>query len=266
MFDFFRKRREQREAREAKGVVFKNVLTELEQGRGNLLEGAIVLHSVQNNQDSISRLIVTFGSSEVFTIKKGAKRLGDVVTTQASDGNTYIATYSSQERAAAELAKAPMFDRCQKTAALEIVYALDPGAGIVVNPNNEHLSWTFSPEQVEDLRKLYEQGFQYETGGIYLVWSDTGYRCAKLLKADDGGVHVRLYANTWPERPSTVDPGTLTLETTDPRPSSAIGHLPLSRRSFLAMGPKLAASTAVQPGELDGYNLWHEARGGYFGS
>ncbi len=42
--------------------------------------------------------------------------------------------------------------------------------------------------------------------------------------------------------------------------------MPLSRKAFLAMGPIRIASAEVSEDELEGYSLWLEAKGGYFGT
>ena len=113
---------------------------------------------------------------------------------------------------------------------------------------------------------LFERSHNYQAGGIYSIWAQGTFRAAKLLAADDRGVHLRVYANTSPDRPIEVDPASLTLDSSHDGSAQAVGHMPVVRAGFLAMGPKLVATAPVTDEELDGYRVWAEAKGGYFGS
>jgi hypothetical protein len=186
--------------------------------------------------------------------------------TEGSDGNPYIAAFTSQERATAAGAEWNLSNRPSVVTALELVFSLGASVGIVLNANDPHLQWSFTPEHVANLRTLFERSYNYEVGGIYTVWSQGTYRAVKILSMDDGGVHVRLYANTFPERHATIDPAVLTLDAGDAGSFRAVGHMPLVRSSFLAMGPKLITSAPVTDAELEGYRMWAEAKGGYFGA
>lgn len=265
MFGFFKRLRTQNEAGEAKARAFKEVVSALEAGHGNPLEGALVLHLTQETQETLAQFLIFFGNSDVWMLNKTSERLGDPVMTQGSDGSPYVAVFSSQERAAAALSEWKLTHRPSVISSSELVFGLAPHMGLVLNAHHPHLQWSFPPARIADLRKLFERSYGYEAGGIYSVWGRAAYQVVKLLSVDEGGVHLRMYANTWLERPSTIDPTALTLGGADD-PAFSIGHMPVVRSNFLAMGPKLVTIERVKEDELEGYRMWEEAKGGYFGT
>ncbi len=88
----------------------------------------------------------------------------------------------------------------------------------------------------------------------------------KVLATDAGGVHARLYVQRFPVRPSAADLGELTTAPfgTDHANPFSIGHLPLSYASFSGWEPQALIRCTVEPDELEGYEMWREASGGYF--
>ena len=209
---------------------------------------------------------MTFGGADIWILNKGEDRVADPAVTEGSDGAPYVAAFTSEERASIAKKEWDMPNHVTQVSALELVFTLNSVAGIVLNANEEHFQWSFTPQHVANLRILFERSHNYEVGGIYTVWTQGCYRAMKLLSADDGGVHLRLYSNSWEERPKHIDPTQLTLGSTAEKSPRAIGHMPLVRTNFLAMGPRLLISTAVEDSELDGYRMWSEAKGGYFGA
>jgi hypothetical protein len=88
-------------------------------------------------------------------------------------------------------------------------------------------------------------------------WDDDGtYRVVKVLAADDEAVHVRVYKQRFPERPTTVDPQRLTLGTAHDSDGFGVGHLPLAHQEFMLWEPQLIGSTELREEELDGYRMW----------
>lgn len=110
-------------------------------------------------------------------------------------------------------------------------------------------------------------GDQYVEGGLYSVAAENGgYAVVKILRIDNRGVHLRLFSNIFRERPRHVDPRTLYLAGMDHKPNEQLGmgHAPISYESFRTWNAMFIQKEAVQPGELDGYRMWKEAKGGYF--
>ncbi len=99
-----------------------------------------------------------------------------------------------------------------------------------------------------------------------------GFGVVKLLRQQIRGVHVRVFSNTYPERPTTIDEAQLTFEAVDPErlpatpPTApiAIGHLPLGHGAFTTWQPQLVATALVDPEELVGYETWQLGKGGFF--
>lgn len=263
MFNFFKRRREEKAAREAKEETFRTMVGDLQSGQGNFLEAAVALHLHEQNQESTARLIITLGSSEVFTINRGPERLEDTAVTQGPEGEPYVAVFSSEKKA--QEAVSPPYDRIARLSVLEILFAMRGNCGLVINPFTPALRWTFSAEQALRIAEVLQTSFSYTPGVLYTVWSRGSYHVVKMLHVDEVGVHIRLYGNTWPERPEDVDFETLHLSSEPGGPVRAIGHMPLQKAPFLAMGPIRLKESPVTEEELDGYRTWQEAKGGYFG-
>jgi hypothetical protein len=105
-------------------------------------------------------------------------------------------------------------------------------------------------------------------GDLVSVITDAGrFAVMKVLAADAGGVHVRLYVQRFDRRPGPAGLGELSTAPFGPghdHPFS-IGHLPLSHASFATWQPELITrGPAVTEEELDGYRMWQDANGGYF--
>lgn len=264
MFSFFKKLGEKKEARKATSALVEKIMADFESGRGNALEISLVLHLSERNEESLCRLLMKFGGSDVFLLTKGDQRLSDAAITTHADDTPYVAAFTSRERALSDVKNWGPFDKPVEISALELVFSLTGVAGIVLNPSEEHLRWAFSPEQTANLKTVFAGSFQIQPGGLYSVWSQSSYKVVKLLQADDGGVHIRIYANKWNERPQEVEPVQLTMTGENHEAMASIGHLPLTRSCFLSMGPKLIATGSVHEDELDGYKMWKEAQGGYF--
>ncbi len=64
---------------------------------------------------------------------------------------------------------------------------------------------------------------------------DGSYGVVKILKLEDGIAHLRLYANSYEQRPTEVDPASLTLGTIHDE-SFGLGHMPLAEEEFLGPG------------------------------
>lgn len=82
-------------------------------------------------------------------------------------------------------------------------------------------------------------------GGYYSILdSRQGFRVVKILAVDDEAVHVSLFTNRFPTRPTDIDPSTLTLEMSvddlddnEGDLSLGIAHLSLDRDGFMESKP-----------------------------
>jgi len=104
-------------------------------------------------------------------------------------------------------------------------------------------------------------------GGLYSTQNEEGtFSIVKVLKVDDGGVHVRVYSNMFAARPTTVAESTLYMVGVKRGPNEGlgIGHLPLAKTSFAGWRPTFIQTALVKEEELEGYRMWLDAKGGYF--
>ena len=104
-----------------------------------------------------------------------------------------------------------------------------------------------------------------KVGTLYSVDAgEWGFRVAKVLAVEPGAVHIRLYKRRWSSRPANVENQDLTLGKPDDPDGFGVGHLPLRAAAFHAWRPMLISEGSVSPEELEGYNMWKEAKGGLF--
>jgi hypothetical protein len=103
-------------------------------------------------------------------------------------------------------------------------------------------------------------------GGLYsIVQGSAGsFRVMKLLVAEGEVVHVRVYKQSFKERPAQVDAASLTLGGISDEDGFGIGHLPLSAGAFNRWQPVLIQQSTVEEEELEGYREWKAAGGGVF--
>ncbi len=91
------------------------------------------------------------------------------------------------------------------------------------------------------------------------------YGLVKVLVVDDLGVHVKVYKNKWKQRPETVDTTRLSLGGINDKDGFGMEHLPLGKRTFAEWKPVVIGHQEVLKEELDGYEMWKDGGGGYFG-
>ena len=105
-------------------------------------------------------------------------------------------------------------------------------------------------------------------GDLVSVVADDGkFAVAKILVADPGGVHARLYVQRFDRRPAPGDVSELSTAPFGPGHDNpfSIGHMPLSHSTFAGWEPVLVArGAAVSEEELEGYRIWVDAEAGYF--
>src|SRR5262245_16383441 len=102
-----------------------------------------------------------------------------------------------------------------------------------------------------------------QVGGLYATQDKDGsWRVMKCLAMDEFAVHIRSYANKFPEQPKDIDPAKLTLGGLNDPAGFGIGHFPLAKEGFYTDNPVLIKVVPVQEEELEGYKLYLEAMKG----
>ena len=110
---------------------------------------------------------------------------------------------------------------------------------------------------------------QWQVGGLYSIRAgsagSTGegrFAIAKVLAIDPGVVSVRIYNQTFPDRPKQIDPSTLSLGSLKEGLDFGIGHLPLKPDAFEKRSPVFIMKTDVRDDELEGYRTWKKSIAG----
>jgi hypothetical protein len=119
-----------------------------------------------------------------------------------------------------------------------------------------------------------ESASDWVEGGLYATpWGHHGYAVLKILKRDEHGVHIRRYSNVYDASPLSLDESSLRLhgiealiEGAEAREDAplGVGHMPVSRGTFANSGAIFIQASTVSSEELEGYEMWREAEGGYF--
>lgn len=144
------------------------------------------------------------------------------------------------------------------------VEPIDPGLLSLVDWWRQRGGAAFGEERPPIVGAYYSVALQ--AIGIEAI----GFGVVKLLRQQFRGVHVRVYANTYAERPSTVQEWALGLQPVDPsawsegRPltqPAASPHLALSHASFRAALPDFIQTALVDPDELVPIEAWKVAGG-----
>jgi hypothetical protein len=104
----------------------------------------------------------------------------------------------------------------------------------------------------------------WEVGGLYSVRdSERRFRVVKVLAIDPGVVSIRMYKQTFDQRPSNIDPAKLSLGSINDADGFGIGHLPIDPPTFSSWGPQLLQRSSLTDEELEGYRrMWKESGGG----
>ncbi len=116
----------------------------------------------------------------------------------------------------------------------------------------------FFPLQLESIR--------LEEGALYVAPCATGkLQAIKVLKLDDYGAHIALYKNQFVDFPQSIDEQTLMLGRFDEDEAVLIiGHIPVSYPTLATYKLLFVQSSITREDQLEGYNMWFEAKGGYF--
>ena len=106
---------------------------------------------------------------------------------------------------------------------------------------------------------------EWRPGGLYSIDNGDGkFGIVKILVLEPGTVHVRVYKEKFTERPTSINPESLTLGSINDKDGFGIGHLPLSREEFESWKPLFLTQQSVSQEELDGYQMWKGQSGKTF--
>lgn len=122
--------------------------------------------------------------------------------------------------------------------------------------------WARNEEQAADAPAA-----PWMEGGIYVIPVESGgLQPLKILVVDADGVHLRLYSNRYPGVPSRIEESSLFMAGMERAADVPLGmgHMPVSHSSFARWRTQWVQASSVAPDELDGYEIWREAEGGYF--
>lgn len=113
-----------------------------------------------------------------------------------------------------------------------------------------------------------------QVGGLYAIHDPDGsWRVIKVLAVDDFAVHLRSYANRFPEQPKDIDLAKLTMGIDNAEAAKAliaklisgdindaagfgIEHIPVAKEGFFNENPVLIKVVPVKEEELEGYKLY----------
>lgn len=120
-----------------------------------------------------------------------------------------------------------------------------------------------------------------QPGDYYsILYASNGVRVAKVLATDDTGLHLRIFADDFEERPASIDAAGLRLgyevregeenglagflEALSSGVFLGMGHMPVRWETFQGMEPVFIQDGIVEDSELEGYYEWENANGGYW--
>jgi hypothetical protein len=252
---------------EAKGEYFHegSQFNETPEERADDLEAAIVkLRS--GDEQVLPPFLAVLAQSRVTVLLREPGKLQSCLTLE-QNGTIFLAVFIRPEES--EKWRANGYDQVAEIFLADLCVLMDSDdVGLSINPGHPQFHFPMMPELFKRFREAQAAVRPpFKGGGLYYVRDDDGrFSILKILKADDSGVHIRQYSNTWPAPPLSVDESKLCVVGMDPDPAEKLGagHLPISKKSFAKWNAKFVQQSIVSERELDGYKMWLEAQGGYF--
>ena len=185
------------------------------------------------------------------------------------EGQPYIPVFTKPEFASKWIVESHPHSLELKVTKLCTAIKPDTRVGLTINPDHPQFGYPLNADQFQNLRAvLIDSSFVWSEGGLYAVQNEDGsFSVIKILVVDDVGVHIRAYSNRFPESPRDLNPDSLYITDGDRKPgdSLGIGHLPVMADTFASWKPTyLRQTTAITAEDMEGHQMWQQARGGYF--
>lgn len=121
--------------------------------------------------------------------------------------------------------------------------------------------------RVLSFRKSQIPEIAFSAGDIASVATGDGkYGVMKIIAVDAVGVHARLYAQRFANRPGSADIHDLSVVPFGSQQGHdlSLGHLPLTRRYFSLWQPLFIINQPLTDEDLQGYRKWLNSGDGYF--
>jgi hypothetical protein len=99
-------------------------------------------------------------------------------------------------------------------------------------------------------------------GDLCSIISEDRFAVVKVLALERNVVHVSLYREKFPERPTSVNPAGLSLGAIDDPGGFGVGHLPLSYGTFGSWNPIRIQAQPVTDDEMVWVLEWRKSNGG----
>lgn len=257
MFSFFRKKKIH-----PRTEAFNEVSRKLGTAEGSLIDAAIVLIHAKGAEGLIGLLNVSL-MNKLFLPLKVPGDLSSACLVVEGGSRGYFALFSTEERALRFLEQEAAYTAIAPVDLLGILFNAAEPMGMILNPTDEHVTYTITPPNMEVLRRAVRETFTLKPGNYYWVNGDDP-KVVKLLAVDEQSVHLRMYSNRFDTAPESIDPEALSLSNEGSEKVRAVGHLPVSRDHFFAWSPRHLQEGTVAAEELEGFLVWKEAKGGYF--
>jgi hypothetical protein len=102
-----------------------------------------------------------------------------------------------------------------------------------------------------------KQPQEIQPGSICTIESGDGtFGVVKVLVINEEEAHIKIYANSYDQRPTEIDVKTLGMGSILNGGAFGIGHVPLERAGFDNWKPIVIAFEAVSDDDLEGYKMW----------
>ena len=246
----------------SKAEAFNEAANKIGTADESLIDMAIISISMDPQQGSLHLLNAT-SKENLFIPSMNDNFSGACITDPPDEDCVYIAAHSSKDRCVKFTQENQEFSHCVEVSFMTLLFESQEKVGIILNPDDEYINLPIAPKNMELFRNLVRASFKLTEGSYYFTRSGD-VDIVKVLKIDDGGIHLSLFSNSYKTAPTKLDVEELSFSADDRSGNSGIGHIPITLDKFFAWSPTQIQEGQVLESELEGYNMWLEAKGGYF--